>query len=648
MKTTTISGSDVEDRTLINAWPSQPRTLKRSIGSHTIRATFDVFAVLASIPFLVLAGIAINRHNKEVKDDDWRRIQRGMSAAVTAFPILFAAVTGRMTRAVATWRLERGAPLGSLEQLFWSNTIISAITTQIFMKSFNLLGLGLIVLWALSPLGGQSSLHIIDTDRDARVSSVNVTYLSSQFPSEFSTGSDIQSGVSQLNAIYLSSLLSPQSSKVSTMDIWGNVKIPAISGLDRPVNSSGWRDVKNHTSLTYTSLLGVPFQGLEAGSNTTFQIETSYLDIDCYDLQRKEGLIPLLSTGNLTFNQNDKPPTINKTVEGAFLGTNGSEVCSVGRCSPSWSLGINQYVTNHPWGSIELFPNITGNSESYLNDQPILLFQSRYWSGERYDSTLAYCHINQIYVEVFITCIGTGSPTLQCAVAAMRDSLRPHPARDVTPFIFPALITNFVKNLVVAGSGHPGTNTLTERYINDPANPLAADVKDNPLFKLPKQEFSERLTQIINTYYLGSISTMAITGNISAASDRKRDPGPFVRFADGTLVTWEPYRYVVSPGWMTVFVVSSVVMLVAAMYTAVIMHITNIPDILGYVSTLTRDNEHSSFPHGGSMLDGLERSHLLKDMPVRLGDVRAGEPNGYLALTGSGLAQRAQRDRLYE
>ncbi|KAB8229002.1 uncharacterized protein BDW43DRAFT_322431 [Aspergillus alliaceus] len=607
MKTTTISGSDVEDRTLINAWPSQPRTLKRSIGSHTIRATFDVFAVLASIPFLVLAGIAINRHNKEVKDDDWRRIQRGMSAAVTAFPILFAAVTGRMTRAVATWRLERGAPLGSLEQLFWSNTIISAITTQIFMKSFNLLGLGLIVLWALSPLGGQSSLHIIDTERDARVSSVNVTYLSSQFPSEFSTGSDIQSGVSQLNAIYLSSLLSPQSSKESTMDIWGNVKIPAISGLDRPVNSSGWRDVKNHTSLTYTSLLGVPFQGLEAGSNTTFQIETSYLDIDCYDLQRKEGLIPF------------SPPTINKTVEGAFLGTNGSEGCSVDRCSPSWSLGINQYVTNYP-----------------------------YWSSERYDSTLAYCHINQIYVEVFITCIGTGSPTLQCAVAAMRDSLRPHPARDVTPFIFPALITNFAKNLVVAGSGHAGTNTLTERFINDPANPLAADVKDNPLFKLPKQEFSERLTQIINTYYLGSISTMAITGNMSAASDRKRDPGPFVRFANGTLVTWEPYRYVVSPGWMTVFVVSSVVMLVAAMYTAVIMHITNIPDILGYVSTLTRDNEHSSFPHGGSMLDGLERSHLLKDMPVRLGDVRAGEPNGYLALTGSGLAQRAERDRLYE
>ncbi|KAE8153079.1 hypothetical protein BDV25DRAFT_45282 [Aspergillus avenaceus] len=648
MKTTTIGGSDAEGRTSITAWPSQPRTLQRSIGSHTIRATFDVFAVLASIPFLVLAGIAINRHNKEVNDDDWKRIQRGMSAAVTAFPILFAAVTGRMTRAVATWRLERGAPLGTLEQLFWSNTIMSAITTQIFMKSFNLLGLGMIALWALSPLGGQSSLHIIDTDRDARISSVNVTYLSSQFPSEFTTGSDTQSGVSQLNAIYLSSLLSPQSSKESTMDIWGNVKIPAISGLGPPLNSSGWREVDNHTSLTYTSLLGVPAQGSEAGSNTTFQIETSYFDIDCYDLQRKVGLIPLLGTSNLTLSQNDKPPIINKTVDGTFLGTNGSEGCSVGPCSPSWSLGINQYVTNHLWGSYGLFPNISGNDKTYFTDKPILLFQSRYWSGERYDSTLAYCHINQVYVEVFITCISTDSPTLQCAVTAMRDSLRPHPARDVTPFIFPGLITNFAKNLVVAGSGHAGTNTLTERYINNTANPLAADIKDNPLFKLPKQVLSERLTQVINTYYLGSISTMAITGNMSAASDEQRDPGPFVRFANGTQVAWEPYRYVVNPGWMTVFVVSSVVMLIAAMYTAVIMHITNIPDILGYVSTLTRDNENSAFPHGGTMLDGLERSQLLKDMPVRLGDVRAGEANGYLALTGSGLAQRAERDRLYE
>jgi hypothetical protein len=48
------------------------------------------------------------------------------------------------------------------------------------------------------------------------------------------------------------------------------------------------------------------------------------------------------------------------------------------------------------------------------------------------------------------------------------------------------------------------------------------------------------------------------------------------------------------------------------------------PDILGYISSLTRDNPYIPLPPGGSTPDATERTILLKDLVIKLGDVNPG------------------------
>lgn len=45
-------------------------------------------------------------------------------------------------------------------------------------------------------------------------------------------------------------------------------------------------------------------------------------------------------------------------------------------------------------------------------------------------------------------------------------------------------------------------------------------------------------------------------------------------------------------------------------------------------------------------MDGLERSRLFKDVPIRLGDVKAGQ--GYLAFAGPDMAKQVAPGQLYE
>lgn len=73
------------------------------------------------------------------------------------------------------------------------------------------------------------------------------------------------------------------------------------------------------------------------------------------------------------------------------------------------------------------------------------------------------------------------------------------------------------------------------------------------------------------------------------------------------------------------------------------------PRILGYVSTMTRDNSYVDLPSGGCTLDGLERARLLKDMRVRLQDVAPEDGVGHIALSSAETSEKGNlvSGRLY-
>ncbi|PGG99034.1 hypothetical protein AJ80_09424 [Polytolypa hystricis UAMH7299] len=86
------------------------------------------------------------------------------------------------------------------------------------------------------------------------------------------------------NTLYASSVLAPENIKQSLMDSWGNVKIPFLSSIPSPANSSGWVGVGDDP-YPYSALFDVPITGLKRPGNTTL-----YLNSTNYELQFQESV----------------------------------------------------------------------------------------------------------------------------------------------------------------------------------------------------------------------------------------------------------------------------------------------------------------------------------------------------------------------
>jgi hypothetical protein len=61
-----------------------------------------------------------------------------------------------------------------------SRTVASAFTTQLQLRSFNMIGLVLLFIWSLSPVGGQSVLHVLSTPIKPTATLNNISYINSR------------------------------------------------------------------------------------------------------------------------------------------------------------------------------------------------------------------------------------------------------------------------------------------------------------------------------------------------------------------------------------------------------------------------------------------------------------------------------------
>jgi hypothetical protein len=166
-------------------------------------------------------------------------------------------------------------------------TIVQTVLTQIQTRSLSILGLLLIAIWSLSPLGGQASLRIIGS----AIQSSNTTRLlqyvntSSNVLDETYAGADTASQFVPADALFGAALLGPSSSPSSSVDSWNNLKIPWIDGLDpSTADAQGWYSVTQlNSSDDFTSLIGVSLSTVTHASNmtTSFNMETSYWTLSC-------------------------------------------------------------------------------------------------------------------------------------------------------------------------------------------------------------------------------------------------------------------------------------------------------------------------------------------------------------------------------
>ncbi|KAL5321075.1 hypothetical protein ACEPPN_011886 [Leptodophora sp. 'Broadleaf-Isolate-01'] len=519
------------------------------------------------------------------------------------------------------WRLEHGVSLGVLEQIMGSSTLGNTLTTHTLLRPFNWATLGLFTLWIFSPIGSRVSLGLIEPKYQPVVSNSTVRYLDTTQASKFyseAAEDQVEIIAGPINALYASSLMAPEMSKMSSMDQWGNIKIPYYDRLNSNLtaNSTGWISFSGREpgDITYSSLLGVPISKPQGSlsANTTWAMSATYLSLDCYTMTR-EPLVPLnTDLDNTTWHS---------------LSTSSSMLFSLamnGFISPNKTL-----ESSH---SISSFVSAT-NASSIPHT---ILFQSPIWTDDlslnataNLKMATAYCDLNQQYVDVEVLC----SDGQHCGAVAMRKSVVPHAPEEFTVlgFDFGFKMLSYLLPLATGESVTGGVlpqSTATELYLSGTSSTLSHLTKVD-LSLLTQSEMEIRLGQVLNT----------LTGNLSAGNTLEiQAPAETTIFEN---------RYSVNKKWLAMYFISCTVLLAAVLCGIILKAIVIAPDILGWVSSLTRDNPYVGTPGGGTAMAGWRRARLLGRVRVRIGDVSEKGGVGYIAVGAEDHARGLDKERVY-
>jgi hypothetical protein len=555
----------------------------------------------------------------------------------TAFPFAFAIVVGTAIKQLAAWKLEQGASLGFLEQVLGSLSVGSTLATQLCFRRINILALILLASWSLSPLGSQSCLQVLAFGNRPIIENLNVHHFNTEMIPGFYEG-DIWD-LPSLNALFSSSLMAPASVRESSVDLWGNVKIPDISRQIIVADTHGWLDVSLNTNTTvYSSVLGIPVSGVPHYGNTTFSMDTSYLSLHCHDnITYQVCPVGCDEPGNP-----DSPSwvPVNKLVPnftngtyyavGASPGTTGSPFLNA-----TFSIGINTFYE----GTYGLVASLVNDTRPY--EAATILFQSR-WGG-----IAAWCPITTTYAESKVECVNAA-----CAVIAIRPSQKRHASSNLTNLGFSSAfgeLTGFLSSLSSMGQ-HSATSSVLEMFIVDPNLAIEGGMLWNNMSALSADDVGSRLQQVLNSYWYGSYSTPSFINSLNITPQTTgEDIDPSLALpSNGKNSSWQKI-YVCRFGWLVVLFLATTVMLGAAVMSLYFGLLTRGPDLLGYFSSQLRDNPYIKFSGSESTMDGFDRARKFGKLEVKLADVEGDNRDGYLAITDDvGLFPRKlNRKRAY-
>ena len=271
------------------------------------------------------------------------------------------------------------------------------------------------------------------------------------------------------------------------------------------------------------------------------------------------------------------------------------------------------------------------------------------------NATQANCGLELEYVEALISCVNGACRAARSRILPLFSDGYDASSDDQTrSTIAPRALTQLP--VVEAPSGYGQPSTAEERWIFDPASfldPVRGNVTHVDLWQLAPNVLASRLEILFNTLVQVTYALDAVTASpASATTGDAVQPG--FNVTEATVTTTIPDgQYRCGWGWFAALLASSVVLQIAALLGLVLKYITLAPDMVGYVSSLALFNPYIPVPIGSTALNGLDRSAVLKDLPVRIGDVLGTEPVGAIALTGgtggdaAAGVTRLRKKRLY-
>ncbi|KAK5174426.1 uncharacterized protein LTR77_001506 [Saxophila tyrrhenica] len=595
----------------------EPRTTKRPTVSLVGGCGIDgiLFALSAAffgIGLLVyhFDGMRTARHPTTVP-----YLLEALRYAPTIFPILFATVVGRATKAFLSWRLERGEKLGFLDLLANCTSVVNSVLAQCTLQSFSIAGFAIAILWAFSPVASQASLRVMSLGSANVTHFAPVTYMSANSSYEF-WEADVSKARAVASAIFSASMLAPMSVKRAPVDTWGNVKIPMVERLpDAPVSvtDTRWRDVPTGNT-SYAALVGLPMT-LPSGDQSAFTIETAYWYLDCASLEKSGlGATILPSRSWQGFAATGTELVSNTSHE---LVSNTSHV----RLSQSWK---------DDWGC--------SRRPNQKDVAPRLLV---YTAASLAGWTQATCYIGTTEIEAEVTCTDKS-----CAVSRIRRAQRPHTSSGWTFLdasgckVWTFFAQNFVQLLtgLASSESHPvpssGLPSISQGYLLNPSAPATTEeTLAHAMWKLDTTVFAERFGQLMNTGWLAQIGFSAMT-DVQGEISGWVDPGNrTIRHSVTTAHIKKSVEVVrCHEGWLVVLLLGSGLLMVVSLVPVAVRLFAQGPKFELIVSTLVRDNPYVAAPPGGSALDSARRARLLKDLRVKLGDVMPRREIGHLAV----------------
>ncbi|KAF2235286.1 hypothetical protein EV356DRAFT_532010 [Viridothelium virens] len=566
----------------------------------------------------------------------------------TIFPIAFAAIVGRFLKSVAAWRLERDASILSLEQLLNSKTVVSAVVLPFKLRRLDVLSILLIILWAISPLGGQASQRVVSSAPLTAQNYANISYLDTNSWYIVSNGNSNGSYYPGASAAYMSALVPPLAIKGEGQDAFGNVKIPMLEYLEGSEDSENdaFKPITNDANVIWSSLLGVP---LTSASNSS--------------TSPGGALLPMVGSTNTTFN-----------LESSYWSFN---------CAPPIHMPM---PPNYGSSDVSLFSNFSNGSYPHtttLDSGKMLIGLKKHTENstdprtiyvESMDSNGAdhvECNMTTTYVESQVQCLGA-----TCSVVGIRRSLSPLSSPNISMLDFStdnimetdkAFITNWL--YLTPLSQESTSNDPNQVYLTDPEAPFftqfagAGPASPVELFNVDSVAIQQRLGQMLNTAWLATLAPNAITGNYTSQGTLPIPPYPYVENLPNGFATPDPFYYsryssanvqqsqlvlFCHRQWLGILVVSSLIMLFAGLSTIFLELARRGPDIFDSFSSLIRDSRYFA-AQGHSTQDSSDLTREWAKKKVRLGDVAPEQQIGHIAIgMAAGNVQRLRKERLYD